>query len=523
MKKIVIHPITRIEGHLKVEVMVDNSEIKDASISGTMFRGIEVILKGRDPRDAVLLTQRICGVCPEPHAIASVTAVEDYAGLTDKIPENGILLRNLIAGTRTIADHILHFYILSGLDYIDPARVIEYSSNDRDINTLKYFLEQGYSSPFLPRDDIDYRFDTRTTGALVSHYLKALDIYRKAQQAATLFGGKWPHDAAIVAGGVSGKLTVDKITEFIWRIEEIIDFVKNYYLPDVIALTKTYSDYLGIGKGCCNLLAYDSSYKIKSSDGNYSDVLFKGGLVNDINNYSELDTSSITEDVTHSWYNDSEPLHPADGKTKPAPNKEDGYSWIKSPRYNGKVYEVGPIASILTTYLCKKDSGIKKIVDDTLSEIGENISSFYSVAGRHLARALSASIIADELLKWAMQLKAGDPAAVEYDSSTAGGDGNGNGVGLCSAPRGALGHWLNVKEGRISNYQIITPTAWNASPKDKDMQPGPYEQALIGLKIKESDCPIEILRVIRSFDPCTACAVHMVTPGGDLIGKYRVI
>jgi hydrogenase large subunit len=357
----------------------------------------------------------------------------------------------------------------------------------------------------------------------VSHYLKALDIYRKAQQAATLFGGKWPHDAAIVAGGVSGKLTVDKITEFIWRIEEIIDFVKNYYLPDVIALTKTYNDYLGIGKGCCNLLAYDSSYKIKSSDGNYSDVLFKGGLVNDINNYSELDTSSITEDVTHSWYNDSEPLHPADGKTKPAPNKEDGYSWIKSPRYNGKVYEVGPIASILTTYLCKKDSGIKKIVDDTLSEIGENISSFYSVAGRHLARALSASIIADELLKWAMQLKAGDPAAVEYDSSTAGGDGNGNGVGLCSAPRGALGHWLNVKEGRISNYQIITPTAWNASPKDKDMQPGPYEQALIGLKIKESDCPIEILRVIRSFDPCTACAVHMVTPGGDLIGKYRVI
>ncbi len=516
MKKIVIHPITRIEGHLKVEVMVDNGEIKDANISGTMFRGIEVILKGRDPRDAVLLTQRICGVCPEPHAIASVTAVEDYAGLSDKIPENGILLRNLILGTRTIADHILHFYILSGLDYVDPARVIEYSGQDKNLNTLKYFLGQGYSTPFLPRDDIDYKFDKETTCAVVSHYLRALDIYKKTQQAATLFGGKWPHDAAIVAGGVSGKLTADKITEFIWRLEEIKDFIKNYYLPDVIAVAKTYSEYLEIGKGCLNLLAYDS-YKTKSN-GSYNDMLFKGGLISDIDNYSEFDINNITEDVTHSWYKDSGPLYPGNGKTEPVSDKEKGYSWIKSPRYSGKVFEVGPVANILSTYLGKKDPEVKKIVDDALSEIGGNISNFYSVAGRHLARVLSADIIACQLLKWAMQLKAGEPAAVEYDPPA-----DGKGVGLCAAPRGALGHWLNVEEGRISNYQIITPTAWNASPKDKNGQPGPYEQALIGLKIKESESPIEILRVIRSFDPCTACAVHLITPDGDLIGKYKVI
>jgi len=516
VKKIVIHPITRIEGHLKVEATIDNGEVKDANISGTMFRGIEIILKGRDPRDAVMLTQRICGVCPEPHAIASVTAVEDYAGLNDKIPENGILMRNLILGTRTIGDHILHFYILSGLDYIDPAKVLEYNGNEKDLNTLKYFLEQGYSNPFLPRDHIDYKFDTKTTNKVVGHYLKALDIYRKTQQAATIFGGKWPHDAAMVAGGVSEKLTADKISEFIWRLEEIIDFVKNCYLPDVIALAKTYSEYLEIGKGCQNLLAYDS-YKIKSN-GSYKDALFKGGLVNDIDKYSKFDINNITEDVTSSWYKDSEPLYPGNGKTEPMSDKKKGYSWLKSPRYNGKVYEVGPVADVLSTYLGKKDFEVKKMVDNVLSEIGGNISNFYSVAGRHLGRALSANIIANQLLNWAMQLKAGEPAAVEYKPT-----GDGSGVGLCAAPRGALGHWLSVKEDRISNYQVITPTAWNASPKDKDGQPGPYEQAIIGLKVKESDSPVEILRVIRSFDPCTACAVHLVTPKGELISRYKVI
>jgi hydrogenase large subunit len=516
LKKIVIHPITRIEGHLKVEAIVDDGQVKDANISGTMFRGIEIMLRGRDPRDAVMITQRICGVCPEPHAIASVSAVDDYAGLTDKIPGNGILMRNLILGTRSIADHILHFYILSGLDYIDPARVLEYEGGNKDLNILKYFLEQGYSNPFLPRDDIDYKFDAKTTNMVVSHYIKALDIYRKTQQAATIFGGKWPHDSAIVAGGITEKLTSDKITEFMWRLEEILDFVKNYYLPDVIAIAKTYSEYLEIGKGCQNLLAYDS-YRIKLN-GSYDDTLLKGGLVNNIDKYSEIDINHITEDVTHSWYKDFEPVNPGSGETEPEAEKEAGYSWIKSPRYNGKVYEVGPIADILSTYLGKKDPYIVDVVNSALSEIGGNISSMYSVAGRHLGRALSAKIVADQLLEWVGQLRAGEPTTVEYEPPS-----EGKGIGLCSAPRGALGHWLNVKDGRISNYQVITPTAWNASPKDKDGQPGPYEQALIGLKIKESSSPIEILRVIRSFDPCTACAVHMVTPKRDTIAKYKIV
>ncbi len=516
MKKIVIHPITRIEGHLKVEATVDNGEIKDANISGTMFRGIEIMLEGRDPRDAVMITQRICGVCPEPHAMASVGAVDQYAGLDSKIPPNGTLMRNLILGTRSISDHILHFYILSGLDYVDPAAVMKYSGSDQDLNILKYFLQQGYSRPFLPRDEIDYKFDTETTNAVVSHYIKAMDIYRKAQQAATIFGGKWPHDASIVSGGVSQQLTVDRITEFIWRLEQIVDFVKNYYVPDVIAVAKAYKEYLEIGKGCRRLLAYDSYKTI--SDESRGDTLFKGGLVNDIDTYSEIDISRITEDVTHSWYKDKEPLYPGEEKTEPMAGKESGYSWVKSPRYDGKVYEVGPLAGVLSTYLGKGDPYIKNMVDNALSEIGGNISNLYSVAGRHLCRALSANILADQLVGWAQQLKAGEPTAVEYDPPA-----DGEGIGLCAAPRGALGHWLKVKDGRISNYQVITPTAWNASPKDKDGQPGPYEQALIGLKVRESQSPIEILRVIRSFDPCTACAVHMVTVKGNLIGKYKVV
>lgn len=516
MKKVVIHPITRIEGHLKVEAMVENGEVKDAQISGTMFRGIEMMLKGRDPRDAVLITQRICGVCPEPHASASVAAVDDYAGLTDKLPENGILMRNLILGTRSVCDHILHFYILAGLDFVDPTRVLDYSGSDKDLNALKGFLQQGYSKPFLPRDEIDYKFDEATTQAVVSHYIKALDIYRKAQEAATLFGGKWPHDAAIVAGGVSQELSADRITEFIWRLEEIIDFVKNIYLPDVIAVAKTYSEYLEIGKGCGKLLSF-SSYKIKSN-GSYNDTLFKGGIIENNDKLGEININNITEDITHSWYEDSEPLYPGEGKTEPKAGKPDSYSWIKSPRYKEEVYEVGPLANILSTYLDGRNKDIKEMVDGALSELGGTIANLYSVAGRHLTRVLSANIIADQLLGWAQELKVGEPTTAPYDPPP-----DGKGIGLCAAPRGALGHWLNVKDGRISNYQVITPTAWNASPKDKNGQPGPMEQSIIGLKIKESQAPIEILRVIRSFDPCTACAVHLVTPKGDLIGKYKVV
>ncbi|MBU4293367.1 MAG: nickel-dependent hydrogenase large subunit, partial [Actinobacteria bacterium] len=328
-------------------------------------------------------------------------------------------------------------------------------------------------------------------------------------------GGKWPNDAAIVGGGVSEILTTDKISAYLWRIEEILDFAQNCYLPDVIAAAKVYSDYLEIGKGCQNLLAYPG-YRIKSN-GKFNDTLFVGGLVNDIDKYSKIDIKNISEDVAHSWYEDSQPLYPGQGKTKPMADKKEGYSWLKSPRYNDQVYEVGPVAALLSTYLNKGDAKINYIVDTALSKVNGKISNLYSVMGRHLARCLMAVIIGGQLKDWAQALKVGEPTAVAYNAPD-----EAQGIGLCHAPRGALGHWLNVKDRRISNYQVITPTSWNASPKDREGKPGPYEQALIGLKVRESQSPIEILRVIRSFDPCTACAVHLVTTKGNLIGKFKV-
>ncbi|MBC7333958.1 MAG: nickel-dependent hydrogenase large subunit [Actinobacteria bacterium] len=520
MKKIVIHPITRIEGHLKVEVTVDNGKVADANIAGTLFRGIELILRGRDPRDAVIISQRICGVCPEPHAIASVWALEDCMNLEDKIPENGILLRNIIQGTRTVADHILHFYILSGLDYVDPLKVLDYEGKDINLNALKSFLQNGYTAPFLPRDEMDYRLDKKTTIEVASHYLKALDIYKKAQEAATIFGGKWPHDCAIVGGGVSEKVTSDKISSFLWRLEVIEDFVKNYYIPDVIAIAITYNDYLEIGKGCQKLLAY-GGYRIKSN-GLYNDLLIGRGTVKNIDRLDTLDVESIAEDIEHSYYENAkaqtQPLNPKEGVTSPKALKEQAYSWIKSPRYKGETYEVGPLAGVLVTYLGKDNNLVKELVDSSLSQIGGNISNLYSVMGRHLTRAIMATILCEYLKIWAKELKPGEPAASSYTPVP-----EGEGIGLTEAPRGALGHWLKVENERISNYQVITPTAWNASPKDRNKNPGPIEQALIGTSIKESPSPIEVLRIIRSFDPCTACAVHLLSTKGNLIGKYKVV
>jgi hydrogenase large subunit len=516
VKKIVIDPVTRIEGHLKIEVTVDKGEIKNANMSGTLFRGIETILKGRDPRDAVILSQRICGVCPEPHAIASVSALEDCTGLSDKIPENGILMRNIIQATRTIADHILHFYILSGLDYLDVSKVLEYKGNNLDLNNLKLFLKQGYSGPFLPRDEIDYKLDTKITNEIASHYLKALDIYRKAQKMATIFGGKWPHDSSIVIGGVSEQVTSTKIHSYLWRLNELEDFVKNYYLPDVITVAKAYNDYFEIGRGCQKLLAFES-YKMKSN-GDYNDTLFARGLVKDIDRYESLNIDNISENVKRSWYLNSPPLNPIKGLTEPMTDKNEAYSWVKSPRYNNKVYETGPLSSLLATYLSKNNAFIKNIVKTSLSEINIKIPNLYSVMGRHLSRALIANILCNYLRTWIQNLKVGESTATDYTLTS-----EGIGVGLTTAPRGALGHWLEVKYGRISNYQVITPTTWNVSPKDENGNPGPCEQALIGTKIRESKNPIEILRIIRSFDPCMACAVHLITAKGYLLGKYKVV
>lgn len=491
--KIKIDPVTRIEGHLAIEAIVDDGVVKEAKSAGTLFRGFEIILQGRDPRDVNRLTQRICGVCPTSHATASALCLDDAFGLTDKIPNNANLIRNLILGSNFLQSHILHFYHLAALDYVDAAGAI------------------GDVAPFVPRYEGDFRITGDVNAELVNHYVRALDIRRKCQEMLSIFGGKMPHNVAIVPGGVTEQLTEDKITNFLWRLNEIRDFIDNRYITDVIAVAKAYSDYFEIGKGCKRLLAY-GGFDLPTGQ------LFKSGVVSPELKPDTFSKENIGEDIKHSWYADSgSGKNPAQGETQPAPNKKEAYSFIKSPRYSGKVCELGPLARMVSNYV-QGDEVTKKLIDSVLSEFGAGVDALYSVLGRHAARALEAKLVADAMVDWLTALKPGEPTIVEGQIPE-----QGESVGLTEAPRGSLGHWMTINDAKIARYQVITPTAWNASPKDDKDQPGAIEQALIGTKVKDKDNPFELVRIVRAFDPCLACAVHLLDARGNKLRVFKVV
>ena len=491
--KIKIDPITRIEGHLAVEAVLDDGVVKEAKSAGTLFRGFEIILQGRDPRDANRLTQRICGVCPTAHATASAFCIDEAFGLTDKIPDNAKLIRALIFGSNFLQSHILHFYHLAALDYVDAVGVV------------------GDLAPFVPRYEGDYRVSGEANAELVNHYLMALDIRRKCQEMLSIFGGKMPHNVGIVPGGVTEKPTEDKITNFLWRLNEIRDFVNNIYIPDVIAVAKAYSDYFEIGKGCKRLLSY-GGFDLPTGE------LFKAGVISPDLQSEVFAKENITEDVKHSWYADSDSgKNPAQGQTKPQLKKKDAYSFLKSPRYGGKVCEVGPLARMVSNYV-QGDSKTKELVDSLLGQLDAGVDVLFSVLGRHAARALEAKLIADAMVDWLQALKPDVPTIVESPIPEMG-----EGAGLTEAPRGSVGHWMTVKDKKIDRYQVIAPTAWNASPKDDKGQPGAVEQAIIGTKVKDKDNPFELVRIVRAFDPCLACSVHLLDIRGSRLGVFRVV
>jgi len=335
----------------------------------------------------------------------------------------------------------------------------------------------------------------------------------------SIFGGKMPHNMTIVPGGVTEVPTVDKITAFLWRLNELRAFIDDVYIPDVLAVAGVYSDYFEVGAGCGNLLSY-GSYDLDGTNPDYTKRkrLFKQGVVSTDLKLGELDTSQINEYVKHSWYADSiTGRHPTAGDTVPQPEKAAGYSWVKAPRYDGKVYEVGPLARLVATYL-SGDPTAKALVDSTLAHFKASPKALFSVLGRHAARALGTKIIADSMPGWLLQLKPGEPAYLPYELPD-----EGQGMGLVDAARGALGHWIEIKDKRIANYQCVVPSTWNLSPRDDKEQPGPVEQAIIGTKIRDEANPFEIVRIVRSFDPCLACAVHLVTPKGRDLGVFRVV
>jgi len=509
MRTITIDPITRIEGHLKIEAIVDDGVVKEARSTGTLFRGIELILKGRDPRDAARITQRICGVCPTAHASASTFSLDQAFGIADRIPPNARIIRNLILGANYLQSHILHLYHLAALDYVDVTAVASYEGEDSRLLSAKEFVARGVLGPFVPRYEGDYRLPTELSQELAGHYVEAFDVRRKAHELLAVFGGKMPHNVGIVPGGVTQRVEVDTIAAFLWRLNDIRQFIDHVYLPDVLEVARHYGDYAEIGAGSGRFLDYGA---FPQKEGRFLEA---GAIGMDLSP-ATFESSKITEAVTHSWYEEGDgPLHPDRGETIPAPNKAEGYSWLKSPRYDGDVYEGGPLARMLLSYA--RGERAKELIDGILAKLDAPATALNSVLGRHAARAVETKIVADAMADWVLELDAGEPVYSPYELPE-----EGEGAGLTGAPRGALGHWIRIKDGVIENYQCVVPTTWNASPQDDHGEPGPMEQAIIGTTVRDPENPFEIVRIVRSFDPCLACAVHTITPRGRPLGRAVV-
>jgi len=515
---IVIDPITRIEGHLKIEAIVEGGVVKEARSSGTLYRGFEGILRGRDPRDAQQITQRICGVCPQAHGTAAALCLDSAFGLAGAIPDNGRIVRNLLLGANYIQSHVLHFYHLAALDYVDVAAAAGYEGTDPDLASVADFVRRGELAPFVPRYEGDYRLPAELNRAATAHYVQALTMRRKAHEMLAIFGGKMPHSVGVVPGGATVEPTVDRIAAFLWRLNELRHFIDNVYVPDVLAVAGAYPDYFGIGRGCGRYLSY-GVFDLDGAEPSYVDRrrFLPAGTTDAGLDVSPVRAERITEHVRHSWYADAATgLNPAMGRTEPDRDKPGAYSWLKAPRYDGRAHEVGPLARVLVAYAAG-DPAVRKTVDGVLAHSGAGPDALFSVLGRHAARALECKLTADAMAEWVLGLKPGQPTYVEHALPE-----SASGVGLVDAARGALGHWIDVREGRIANYQCVVPTTWNASPRGDDGEPGPIEQAIEGTRIRDQGNPFEIVRIVRSFDPCTACAVHLVTPRGRSLGAFHV-
>jgi len=511
-KRIVIDPVTRIEGHLRVEVIVENGVVVDAWTKGTMFRGLEQIIQGKDPRDAIYITERICGVCMASHGWTSAMAVETAHGAV--IPSAARVIRNLMVGALWLHDHPLHFYHLSALDYLDVLAVKDYQGNDQNLLGVKAkimkLVEGGDTAPLTPRyvpDDFSVK-DPDTVITALSHYLQALHVQAKAKQMSAILGGKQPHQSSIIVGGVTVYPTDENINQFRQLLAEVVHFIKTVYIPDVIyfatgpllPLAKA-----GIGKGPGNYLSYGAF----DLDDSGKDKLYKSGFVSN-GQIEAFNDAHITEAVTSAWYRNANPAHPWDGATDVNLDKSSAYTFIKAPRYKSLATEVGPLARMIVAgyepYVkLTKEYGIKP-----------------GAVARHLARAQETMLVADQMFKWIKELEElleeGKLSSLGrtkiHDTDSWEPPQSGKGAGLNEAPRGALGHWVEIQDKKVKNYQMVVPTTWNASPRDDKGVRGPLEQALIGLPVDENN-PANVVRVIRSFDPCLACAVHVVSPKGE--------
>lgn len=567
MKRIVVDPVTRIEGHLRIEAIVENGRITDAYSSGTMVRGFEKILKGRDPRDAWAFTERACGVCTTVHALASVRAVED--ALQISVPEDAELIRNLMFCTQYVQDHVIHFYHLHALDWVDVVSAMKAKPEDtcrlaQSIsawpqsspayfaavqNRVKGFVEGGQLGIFANGywGHPGYKLPPEVNLLGVAHYLEALQWQKEIVKIHTIFGGKNPHPNYLV-GGVPCSINVEEVnavnTERLNQvgrlIADAIAFVEQVYLPDLMAVAGFYKDWAAVGGGLSNYLVYGD---LPTRGYNQPDAFkFPRGAILD-RNLSEVhevngrDAEEIKEYIAHSWYSyaegDAAGLHPWAGETElhytgPKPPYEQldvsgKYSWLKTPRWKEHPMEVGPLARLLVGYAHGR-TDIKEVVDEALGRLGVPVTALFSTLGRTAARGLETRLVVHWMQEFYDQLianiRSGNDrtfTAEKWDPSTW--PASAEGVGLSEAPRGALAHWIKIKDGKIDNYQMVVPSTWNASPRDAQGQRSSYEAALIGTPVANVEQPLEILRTIHSFDPCIACAVHLYDPDGRHVHK----
>ena len=565
-KRISIDPITRIEGHLRIDCEIENGVVTNAWSSGTMWRGMENIVKGSDPRDAWMIMQRICGVCTTVHAIISVRAVEDALGA--KVPVNAQYIRNMILSAHSMHDHIVHFYQLSAMDWVDitaalnadPDKAAEMlkgvstwglnSANEfRNVqNKIKSLVESGqlgiFANGYFGHPAM--KLPPEVNLIAVAHYLQALECQRDCNRIVALLGGKTPHIQNLAIGGVANPINLD--SQSVLNLERLMfvkscidrlnDFVTQVYRVDAAIIAAYYPEWLNLGKTSGNYLSVPE-YPI---DGDNSKFVLTGGYIEnfDISTFrpitqqkDEFVVKGIKESGKHAWYEDDEPLEPWAGLTRPKYTgwqDEGKYSWVKAPSFYGKVVEVGPLAYLMcnlanenkdTLHHFNHIKGLyEKLSGNTLS-----VDHLHSTLGRIIARTVHCCVLNNILeQQWKLLVdNIGTGDTVAYLKTEIPQTGEFKGVGFGEVPRGMLSHWVVVKNGKIENYQAVVPSTWNAGPRNQNDEMGPYELSIIGTPVADPTKPLEVVRTIHSFDPCMSCAVHVVNTENGEVTQVKVL
>lgn len=543
---IIIDPLTRIEGHLRIEVEVEDGRVSNARSVATLYRGLEQILIGRDPRDVQHFTQRTCGVCTYTHALASTRALEDAIGVP--IPANATYIRNFVLGVLYMHDHIVHFYHLHALDFVDvtsalaadPVKAAKLATSisarpasAEDFRAvqqkLKTFVESGQLGPFTNAYFLGghpaYYLEPEANLVATAHYLEALRLQVKAARAMAVFGAKNPHTQFLVAGGVTcyDGLTSERIQEFEGLYKEVRDFVNQVYIPDLLLVGGAYRDWAKIG-GTRNFMSFG---EFPGDERKLETRWLKPGVLydRDLSSLIAFDPSRIEEHVRHSWYEGDQARVPYEGETKPQftfMGDTDRYSWMKAPRYDGRAVETGPLAQVLVAY-AQQHSDVVPLVDSVLNSLGITPADMFSTLGRTAARGVEAALAARQTGVWLESfkenVKSGDQKIVEDCEVPE----KGEGVGFVTAPRGGLSHWLVIEKKKVANFQLVVPSTWNLGPRCAQGIPSAVEEALLGTPVADPKRPVEILRTVHSFDPCIACGVHVIDGRTNEVHQFRIL